>query len=73
MGKTKSLLTRTEIDKACRAHNCQANASHRINKGDKRLCIKNGRGWDRYCLECARKILITDQKKLENIIIKLND
>lgn len=64
MGRTKSLLTQVEIDQAGKAHNCQANNAHRINKGDKRLNVKNGMGWDRYCWECAQKIFAKDIEKL---------
>lgn len=64
MGRTKSLLTQVEIDYAGKAHNCQANSAHRISKGDKRLKVKNGMGWDHYCWDCAVKIFSRDIEKL---------
>jgi hypothetical protein len=67
MSRTKSLIAQVVIDCAGRAHNCQANSSHRINKGDKRLNVKNGMGWDRYCWECALKILARDIEKLTSL------
>jgi hypothetical protein len=57
VGKLRSLLIKVEIDTAQRAHKCQANARHAIKRGDRRLNVRTGRGWDRYCLDCARKIV----------------
>ena len=64
MGRIKSLLTRVIFDEAKHAHNCQGNSAHRIVKGERRLNVRNGRSWDRYCLNCARAILRTDSEKL---------
>lgn len=63
----KSLVTHVEIDTAGKAHNCQASAKHRIEKGDVRLKVRNGRSWDHYCLDCAKKIIGRDIEKLEAI------
>jgi hypothetical protein len=60
----KSLVTHVEIDTAGKAHNCQANSRHRIEKGDLRLKVKNVRSWDHYCLACARNIIGRDIQKL---------
>ncbi|MET4479143.1 hypothetical protein ABIB66_003681 [Bradyrhizobium sp. F1.13.3] len=57
VGRVRSLLVRVEIDTAQRAHKCQASSRHPIKKGDTRLNVRAGRGWDRYCMECARKIM----------------
>ena len=65
MARIKSLVTRAEVDVAKKAHNCQANARHRIKRGDKRLNVRNGRSWDRYCLQCARNIAQRDIAALE--------
>ena len=65
MARIKSLVTHVEVDVAKKAHNCQANARHRIERGDKRLNVRNGRSWDRYCLECARNIAQRDIAALE--------
>lgn len=67
MPRIKSLVTRVEIDAAKKAHNCQANARHRIVQGDKRLNVRNGRSWDRYCLECAKVILHRDIAALQDL------
>lgn len=68
---TKSLVTSTDIDVAIRSHNCQGNAQHRIQQGDTRLKVKNGRGWDHYCVGCARKIVAKSQASLDAIVARL--
>lgn len=68
MPRIKSIILGVKIDKAQRAHNCQANAHHRILRKDMRLNVRNGRGWDRYCLNCAKLIVqrgIAELKLLE--------
>lgn len=67
MARTRSLIEQARVDEAIRAHNCQANARHRIQKGEKRLKVRNGRSWDHYCLECARTIVGRDIDKLEEL------
>lgn len=64
MARIKSLITQVKVDIASRAHNCQANASHRIIKGDVRLKVKNGRSWDHYCKACAETIIKKDIQTL---------
>lgn len=63
----KSLVTHVEIDTAGKAHNCQASAKHRIEKGDMRLKVRNSRSWDHYCVDCAKKIIGRDMEKLKAI------
>jgi hypothetical protein len=63
----KSLITRVEVDTAGKAHNCQASAKHRIEKGDVRLKVRNDRSWDHYCLACAKKIISRDIEKLQEL------
>lgn len=60
----KSLIESVKIDVALRAHNCQANARHRVERGDIRLKVRNGRSWDHYCRECASKIITRDIARL---------
>ena len=57
MGKVRSLLIRAVLDTAQRAHKCQASKRHDIKRGDLRLNVRTGRGWDRYCMDCGRKIV----------------
>ncbi len=63
MPRIRSLLMRVEIDEAYKSHNCQANARHRIQKGHKRLKVRNGRSWDHYCVPCA--VVIVDRGNAE--------
>ena len=72
MPRIKSLIERTLVDEAGRAHNCQANTHHRIRKGDKRLKVRNGRSWNHYCLDCAQTIVSHDIGKLNDLIEKLD-
>lgn len=72
MPRIRSLITRTEVDVAKRAHNCQGNARHRITRGDKRLNIREGRGWDRYCLDCAKVIVQRDIASLQALTRELD-
>ena len=62
----KSLLVRVAVDTAKHAHNCQASAKHRIEKGDVRLKVRNpnGRSWDHYCSACAGTIIARDLARL---------
>lgn len=64
MPRIKSLIVRVEIDTARKAHNCQANGNHRIQKGNVRLKVRNGRGWDHYCEACAKNMIEKDLSKL---------
>lgn len=64
MPRIKSLILRNAIDYAQKAHNCQANSSHRIQKGDKRFKVRNGRSWNHYCVPCAIQIVNGDINKL---------
>ena len=61
---SKSLVIAARFDVAVKAHNCQANARHRLQRGHKRLKVKNGRSWDHYCAECAETIIRQDIGKL---------
>lgn len=65
MARIKSLVVQVEVDRAGKSHNCQANARHRIQMGDVRLKVRNGRSWDHYCAECAKVIIAKDKEKLE--------
>ena len=64
----KSLVEKVGVDIAGRAHNCQANSKHRIEKGDIRLKVRNGRNWDHYCRACAETIITRDIHKLNELM-----
>jgi hypothetical protein len=63
----KSLVTGVRVDVALHAHNCQANERHRIQKGEVRLKVRQGRGWDHYCKACAETIITRDLEKLSKL------
>ena len=67
MSRIKSLIAQVQIDRAGKTHNCQANARHRVEKGDLRLKVRNGRSWDHYCRACAELIIDHDIQKLTNL------
>lgn len=71
MPRIKSLVIRSEIDNALKAHNCQGNASHRLIKNDIRLKVRNGRNWDHYCFNCATTMLKRDIEKLTKLAEQL--
>ena len=72
MARIKSLVIRSEVDIAQRAHNCQGNARHRIQCGDARLKVGRGRSWDHYCIKCAKAIIYGDIAKLEALSQEIN-
>jgi len=63
----KSLVVHVMVDTAGKAHNCQANARHRIERGEVRLKVSNGRSWDHYCRACAENIIARDIQKLTSL------
>ena len=65
---TKSLVIRVEIDDALKAHNCQANNRHRLQRGDRQLKVRNGRSWDHYCAPCATNILMRDISRFRALL-----
>jgi hypothetical protein len=69
----KSLVQRSEIDRAQKAHDCQANARHRLEKGDPRLKVYVERSYDHYCAKCALKIIEADIAKLQQMAQQLRD
>ena len=71
MPRIRSLVTRATVDMAQRAHNCQGNTRHRIERGDTRLKVRSGRSWDHYCLECARTIVQRDIAALQELTREL--
>ena len=67
MPRIKSILISVQIDQAKKAHNCQANTRHRIERGDTRLNVRSGRSWDRYCISCAKTIIQRDIAELQEL------
>lgn len=71
MPRPKSIIQRVEVDHAQRAHNCQHNSSHRIQRGDARLKVWDGRSVDHYCAACAHAIIDRDKEKLQKLAEEL--
>jgi len=71
MPRPKSILQRIEIDHALQAHNCQHNARHRLQRGDKRLKVWSKRSPEHYCVACALRIIERDIAKLQQIAEQL--
>lgn len=72
MPRIRSLLTHAQVDLARKAHNCQGNTRHRIERGEKRLKVRMGRSWDHYCLDCGKNIASRDIAKLEALARELD-
>lgn len=73
MPRIKSLLTPVQIGIVQRAHDCQGNSNHRLNKGDRRFEVRNERGWDYYCLDCGEKIVRRDLGILEKTLDEMTE
>ena len=71
MARIRSIVERCCVDQARKAHNCQANAQHRIRSGDRRLKVRNGRTWDHYCIRCAQEIIRRDVDRLRTLAEEL--
>jgi hypothetical protein len=71
MGSPKSLTLSMSVDRASKRHTCQHSKKHVIAKGDLRLKVKVGRGYDHYCLQCARKFLSLSIESLQKLEAEL--
>ena len=67
MSRPKSIIQRVEVDEAQKAHNCQHNRNHRVERGNKRLKVWNQRSADHYCITCALEIVARDMAKLQEL------
>lgn len=71
MGSPRSLTLSMSVDRASKRHACQHSKKHVIAKGDLRLKVKAGRGYDHYCLQCARKFLSLSVETLQKLEAEL--
>lgn len=71
MPKVKSFLKTISIDYAKRAHDCQHNRNHRLNKGEIRLRLKEQRSCEYYCAMCAIQSLEADIFELNAVLVTL--
>ncbi len=73
MARHKSFLKNIKVDIVQKAHNCQHNSSHRLEKGMKRLKLSHSgqRSPEHFCKSCAIEGLNQDLKKIEKILDEL--
>lgn len=71
MAKPKSLLPSVVVDEAKKAHNCQHNAAHRLELGDKRLRVRVRRTHEHFCSTCSLEIIERDIAKLQALAREL--
>lgn len=71
MPRPKSIIQRVEVSEAKKAHNCQHNPNHRIERGDKRLTVLNQRSREHFCINCALDIIERDIAKLHGLAEQL--
>lgn len=71
MPRPKSILQRVEVDKVMKAHNCQHNSEHRLERGEMRLKVWNKRSPEHYCKACALEIIERDIAKLQELARQL--
>ena len=67
MPRPKSIILRVVVDEAQKAHNCQHNKYHRIERGDKRLKVYNQRSHEHFCAACGLEIITRDIVKLQDL------
>lgn len=71
MAKPKSFVKNLVIDKAKKSHNCQHNKQHRINQGDIRLGLKDGKSIEYFCKECSIEFLKNGASKISELISEI--
>lgn len=71
MARPKSLLLSMSVDRAGKRHSCQHNSRHVILKGDLRLKVAVGRGYEHYCVECATKFADLATERLQALRAEL--
>lgn len=73
MARPKSLIVSMEWTTVSRSHNCRSNKRHRLEKGDRRLTIKQNGDEKHYCVNCAKLFLVEDIKRLELLLATADD
>jgi hypothetical protein len=56
----KSILVAVSVDEAGKAHDCQHNKKHRLERGNRRLKVRKDRSYEHFCVECALGIIERD-------------
>jgi len=73
MPRPKSIIKRIEFDVAKKAHNCQHNKNHRIERGEARLKVWKERSAEHYCSDCALNIISRDISHLQLLAEKFKN
>ena len=68
MARPKSLLKSVEITVVQRQHACRSNSAHTLQKGDRRLTVKEPNAQRHYCLACGRKFVERAMSDLEALL-----
>lgn len=71
MARPKSIIQRVEVDAAQKAHNCQHNQNHRLQRGDKRLKVWKDRSPEHFCVKCGLEMIGRDIAKLTDLAAEL--
>lgn len=73
MARHKSLIVSMEWTTVSRSHNCRSNKNHRLEKGDRRLTVKQNGDDRHYCQNCAKLFLSEDIKRLQQLLATADD
>lgn len=71
MARPKSLTLSLSVDRALKGHTCQHNHNHAIAKGDLRLKVAVGRGYEHYCIVCAEVFISQAIERLQKLRAEL--
>ena len=72
MLRPKSVVVSMEITTAGRAHDCRYNKNHRLEKGIRRLTIREDGDEHHYCLACGRIFLVQGIKRLQSLLTEVD-
>lgn len=72
MPRPKSFLPQLEVDHVLRAHDCQHNQRHRLERGEARLKAKVNGTHEHFCRRCALEIINRDIAKLTALADQLD-
>lgn len=60
-----------EMTTVLRTHSCRYNSKHRLEKGMRRLTIKEGRYERHYCLSCAKIFLKQGLDRIQVLLTEI--
>jgi len=71
MPRPKSVVVTMEITTVGRAHDCRHNKNHRLEKGMRRLTIREDGDEHHYCLTCAKVFLLQGAERLKSLAVEV--